>query len=216
MARPEAQLQSLIARLRGGGDLNQSHVTELMMEVRQILEKRNKKEKFPILNLYCNWIAHIQINKSKIGYQMLYEITEIIAKHYNTTDTDAMIREISKVFSLEDLRRSLLVIFKEISLPTFLFDNHDNWHAFLQILISKLLEKGIELPNPATGQAKEWEEKIVAAGACVTTPHGKGFSAKRISIIAHDGKAHWNVEIREIAGTLLAGPLHIADKETVK
>ncbi len=53
-----------INRILSQNKWSESDIYNVMTNFRQLLEENNLKEKYQILNLYCNWTLHTNITQS--------------------------------------------------------------------------------------------------------------------------------------------------------
>lgn len=52
-------------------DWSESDVYNIMTNIRKHLEIHKQKDKYNILNLYCNWVLHASIQESILAYKVL-------------------------------------------------------------------------------------------------------------------------------------------------
>jgi hypothetical protein len=119
----------------------------MMVHIREILERSKNKDKFPILNLYCNWTVHTEIEGSTPGYRILARITDILM---NSNDPNIWDHQISQELSSAILRQELITLFSENRISTHIFDSAATWTMFGQHFFKAILNKKLRYPqNPA-------------------------------------------------------------------
>ena len=135
----------LLKRINNSKGFDGDNILALMNEVRELLSYRKTKNKYPVLNLYCNWCHHYELEDSKTIYNILEKITEILWKENEVGSL--FTRQINKLLSMEELREQLLELFLSEKIPDYLFSIPENWHEFKKRLLSKIVKKPIQFPN---------------------------------------------------------------------
>lgn len=72
---------SRINRVLSQDKWTESDVYNVMANLRQLLEAENLKDKFQILNLYCNWTLHVSLKQSVAAYRMLERISDALINY---------------------------------------------------------------------------------------------------------------------------------------
>lgn len=106
-------------------------VVYVLSRIRKILEITREKSKYPILNLYCNWVLHSEITETegKKVNLMLREFIEVPENKYKLS------------FHL-DFLRELNDFLNKNALPTF---NNGKWIKFRFLLTNIISETPIEV-----------------------------------------------------------------------
>jgi hypothetical protein len=53
------------------GDITKSTVHRFMALLRELLEERNERKKYPFLTMFCDWSLHTKLDRSKAGDDLL-------------------------------------------------------------------------------------------------------------------------------------------------
>jgi len=94
----------------------ESQIFCIFIRIRKALELAKCKEKYNLLNFYCNWLLHIEIEKVPKKYK------EKIIKQ------DSL--GIISFIHLSDLRKELRDFFKEFNLSWSVISNEKEWLSF--------------------------------------------------------------------------------------
>lgn len=125
--------------------ISESDVSYSMSLIRKTIEdlSENDKEKFVILNFFCDWCLHAKIDKSIPGMEILQRMNEILVNEKNYGDVNG---EMKKTISFEVLRNELKGILQFIKLPTDVVTNDGKWGNFLLNLIEIILDCPLKFP----------------------------------------------------------------------
>jgi hypothetical protein len=52
-------------------DINASTVHRFMVLLRELLEERNERKKYPLLTMFCDWSVHTKLDRSQAGNDLL-------------------------------------------------------------------------------------------------------------------------------------------------
>lgn len=72
---------SRINRVLSQDKWTESDIYNVMTNLRQLLESENLKDKYQILNLYCNWTLHVSLKQSVAAYRMLERISDALINY---------------------------------------------------------------------------------------------------------------------------------------
>ena len=155
MSKEIKRLKNCIDSISFKQRLSQSDVVRMLSVIRQYLEKKKIKGKYPQLNFFCNWVLHTELSDSSVCYRMLEKIGDayLLALgdkkiHEDSSETpQKFIDKVSDFFAINVLRKELILLFRILDLPLYLFGNQKNWQQFSNALIQELLEKPIKYPN---------------------------------------------------------------------
>jgi len=123
-----------------------SDVSYTMSLTRQILEKNRLKNKYQILNFYCNWCLHPELTRSMHCYWILEQIADALVIYADKNPND-FTKRISEIISFKNLKKEINALFKEKRIPRFLFKSLENWNKFISLLIQIVKEKPIKFPD---------------------------------------------------------------------
>ncbi|MFW0714430.1 hypothetical protein [Pedobacter sp. N23S346] len=127
-------------------DLGVSDLESLMVNIRLVLEIEKLKEKYNILNLYCNWCMHAKIQDSITVYRILEYITQaIISYEQNPDDSEWIHDAVINGLKFHELQLEIIDFIKRFSLDIEMFSNDDFWKGIGRSLIDNLIERQITL-----------------------------------------------------------------------
>ena len=66
MDHPHPLVEKLDVELRRPIE-NELQVVYIFVALRKLLEHDGKKDAYPVLNFYCNWVVHTRLSKSPIA-----------------------------------------------------------------------------------------------------------------------------------------------------
>src|ERR1700720_1442427 len=98
------QLAAKLEKIENRNHLDDDGVVRLMSLFRQHLELNNLKQRFPVLQFYCNWTLHDRLDQqSKL---LLSQIPQIIQDPNELNPND----RINEAISLQRLRSEILKV----------------------------------------------------------------------------------------------------------
>jgi len=118
-------------------------VSYFMFKIRLLLEINNQKGRYKILNHYCNWLLHKNLDKG-ISPEIIKEISSLFTK--NITKNEFVI-EINEILSI----KKLIVELKEMLYINigfkhqYTFENDQFWINFLIIFLKEIKLKPLLL-----------------------------------------------------------------------
>lgn len=187
-----------ITRLLSGDELTKSDVINLMSQLRICLETDNLRRQYPYLTMYCDWTVHPQLSRSALAFQVIESIADAIINNPNAPNTLAFFDDITKAFLFEELRTDCIKVSTHYGTPGKFCTNNDIWNAFLEFLISILIERPLAFPestilpkNVAPIYNRIQRKWILAFKNTI--------GIKKVSFVLgtgeHEGKVLWNVEL---------------------
>ncbi len=90
-------------------DLTEAEVGHLFTLVRKLIERVPKSDRpqYALLKFYCDWTVHSKIDRSEEGAKIIEKVHDIILKHFNKSNTNELITDLTSVLSLDDARKQL-------------------------------------------------------------------------------------------------------------
>lgn len=176
----------------------------LFSQVRVILEKKKQKINYPHLSMVCDWYLHSEIDRSKEGYKIIEKIGKLIINNITNTDTENLIRGISRTFGMNKLKNELKDFFVSYKINTIIVEDK-NWERVIINIANDLKDIPIKIPEKTKTYKNMYEslETIAKEGKVANwekvIPIG-------ISIYLKDNAFFWNVEMNSginITGALL-------------
>jgi hypothetical protein len=139
-----SKLRELLTRDK----LSQSDITAFMVNMRLLLERGNLKHKYRVLNLYCNWFLHVEIDRDREAVRVLGELVRALI---DAAKTDAGSEElhsaIAQAISCERLRLDIISVLGHYGLPDICFRDPAVWHSLLSVLLGILIDRPLIAPS---------------------------------------------------------------------
>jgi hypothetical protein len=114
-----------------------------MQKIRLLLEIDNTKEKYKILNHYCNWLFHKNLDRGISPFI----IEEISASFENAKSNNDCIKKISNALSVKKLVVELKeTLYKNIGFKyDYIFEHDEFWINFITIVLNELKSRPLLL-----------------------------------------------------------------------
>ncbi|OGZ70255.1 MAG: hypothetical protein A2904_01150 [Candidatus Staskawiczbacteria bacterium RIFCSPLOWO2_01_FULL_33_9] len=121
-------------------------VVYVLAEIRKLLEGNKIKSVYPILNFYCNWALHPEIDKTSSVRSILEKIEQgILSKKYNVWAVWAMI-------DFEEFHREMGLFLNKFDIVDQ-FGNRKYWENFRTLLVDILIDCPLK---PSYGDIEEF------------------------------------------------------------
>ena len=144
---PRVKLRAMFPKSPGKYNFSDNDAISMMVFTRELLEKSKNKSKFPVLNLFCNWTVHTELEGSISAYRILAAITDIFL---STNDQDERAHLISQELSSTQLRQELIKLYTTYRIPTHIFESAATWTMFGRHFFKAILGKRLRYPpNPS-------------------------------------------------------------------
>ncbi len=144
---PRVKLRAMFPKSPGKYNFSDNDAISMMVFTRELLEKSKDKSKFPVLNLFCNWTVHTELEGSISAYRILAAITDIFL---STNDQDERAHLISQELSSTQLRQELIKLYTTYRIPTHIFESAATWTMFGRHFFKAVLGKRLRYPpNPS-------------------------------------------------------------------
>jgi len=131
-----SDIQRKLAKIAVSGFLPEDTVRVLLDLFRQHLEANGLQLQYRILMFYCNWSLHVRLDKG-IVQDILDDISTVLADPSEKAPND----RINEILSLARLRSEIRQVLNSAGIKSVLFDSHQDWKAFLDLLTPALLDK---------------------------------------------------------------------------
>ncbi|MBS5907304.1 MAG: hypothetical protein KIC84_08760 [Dysgonomonas mossii] len=131
-----------------------------MTNFRQLLEENNLKEKYQILNLYCNWTLHTNITQSISAYRMLERISDALIQYGVGEYEEGRVSDIViETIALHELFEEIMDLSKKYQIEASVkFQNIDTCYLFTGELLLILLEKPLIIDYNSIKRNKKLEK----------------------------------------------------------
>ncbi len=204
------RIKNILNNINRKNSINIDQMSSIMLQTRQIIEFEKLKEEYKFLNLYCNWLLHTQLQDSKIIYYILEEANKVIFQNPNRNgnDTNCIIKQISTLLSIENLKNDFIKIYKLKKLPIFLFDNQENWRKFISLLLLEISDKPLKFPEKIKEKSahkgfkkaykvysKMRNSSTVIPFSSTDTPSSEPAFVQGLTIISNNKKGYFEIQL---------------------
>lgn len=119
---------------------------EILRLTRLIIEQNGLRKKYPVLTLYCDWVQHTNIHKNSQAWDILESVNDALVAH--SGNPDFLVTDVSRAFSLTELRREMKDLYTRKRIRTDILDSLGNWKdGFLGALFDDLCNRPIEFQD---------------------------------------------------------------------
>lgn len=183
------RIEHWFERLRQpSGKMTREDVCFLMVQTRHLIEASATPDKYRLAAFYADWTVHTALDRSPVCFEMLRDITHLIAENMAPTSPD-LPSKVSEVIGMPRLRAELIALFRDNNLPVTVFEYYENWKGFGMFLLWHLAGQPIGWPADRKGRARAIREEMLA----LPRPHN--IAAEALAIVDHEGKYHWMLEM---------------------
>ncbi len=144
-----SRLQESLDRL-ASKPIEPEHVSRIMQLARQVIEESGAKKRFGVLNLYCDWLVHVAIDRSDAGQNILAEIDDIVfARQRNNVFSPQVVQE---AMSLNKMRDEFKSVCSEASVAEDLTSSNERWGQFTTLMLRDLCAKRLHYKQGKTNK----------------------------------------------------------------
>ena len=119
--------------------IDQSTVSRLMLLSRQVIEETKKKDRYPVLNLFCDWILHPKLDR-KDAQNVLAAVEKALSEEMHFT-ADTFMATISP----RRLRDQMIALFTANTVDPTIADNTHYFVPIATLLTEDVSRKPLEL-----------------------------------------------------------------------
>lgn len=136
--------------------MTESDICYLVVLIRKLIEclPNRFRKRFAILEFYCNWAVHVQIDRSLQALKLLSKGNSVIFRLRKVPNNNLIINEITKIISFLILKQEIKKFFRAFGLDDNLTENKAHWVNFVKCFIEIIL--GIPLTIPKDKDRKEF------------------------------------------------------------
>jgi hypothetical protein len=187
-----------------GEQMRREDVCFLMVQARHLIETADDPESYRVAAFYADWAVHSALDRSPVCFEVLRDITCVLAENLNPTRPD-LTREISRIIGFPRLRSELMSLFRENGLSVVLFDYRENWHGFVTFLLGFLAGQPIGFPENPTGRAKKIREEMLAL------PRPGNIAVEKLAVVDYEDVCHWQLQVSGDKRITIMGQVEIAE-----
>ncbi len=141
---PREKLREMFPGEPGRYKLSDNDAISTMVFTRELLEASSAKARFSVLNLFCNWTVHTELEGSRVAYRLLAKVTDILL---STDDPGMRSQLISEQLSSARLRQEFIDLYSENEIPKLIFDSAAGWVMFGRHFFKSILGKPLTFPQ---------------------------------------------------------------------
>ena len=143
---PSEKLKALFPSTPGRYKFSDNDAIATMVFTRELIEKGKTYAQFPVLNLFCNWNVHTELDGSKSVYRILATLTDILL---STSDVNDRTKQISQELSTARFRQEIIELYSRNGISTHIFESGATWMMFGRHFFKAILGKKLHYPKNA-------------------------------------------------------------------
>jgi hypothetical protein len=160
---PLVPLRRELDRMTHGGRVTKAEILNLFRLIRLTLDANRLRSSFPTCAVYCDWLQHTALDRNPGVLPLIEAIDSIFCVPTDKANFESEQKTILDALGLVALRRELLNLFDQMSLPNSLLTSMSNWYATVSVLIEDLVGRPLIFSIPPTSKAgKDALARIVA------------------------------------------------------
>ena len=133
----------------------------ILVEIRKLLERNNIKFKYSVLNFYCNWVLHSEIERIEPEFQIMLEELE---KTIRSSNYDPMIPE--KILNFELFQKDFQKFINDFSIS---YNVREKWVAIRKLLINAISDFPLKIKQGAVEEFNFTHSKDYKEAECIIT-----------------------------------------------
>lgn len=150
------ELNNFLPGIYKVGKISRQDVHFIVGKIREILEiKGVYKNKYPELNLFCNWCFHPELTGSETVFKALIRISKSIADCLNegmsneekVKHTKTFISISANILDIPRLRVGLKSVLENFGIDAKIATEKIWWDSFVQLLVQEVSEKPLKFPD---------------------------------------------------------------------
>jgi len=122
------------------GDVSLSTTQRLMDLLREFLEEKGIRTRYPLLGMYCDWSLHSRLNRSLAGTSLLDLLDQVWA---NSHVVDEQIQSLVRQLSPQMLRDQMLEVLRNALIWPAAIQNDECFRRIVHWLVADLAGKPI-------------------------------------------------------------------------
>ena len=149
-----------IRRAIGTNPLREADVHHLFALARKLIERVAAADRgaYALLNFYCDWTLHSEIDRSEAGAKILSDLHEIVADHLKKTDNSTLMSDLSAALSLGEVRHELNALIADYSGVAEAL-NVAVWRGIVPILLEIISHTPLKIA-PKNAKLKKLRQEI--------------------------------------------------------
>lgn len=212
-ARLAERLQRYAAQPGGLAALNGDQVTQIMRQVRRLLEADRIGDRYPHAKLFADWLQHVSLNNA-IALGLLEAV------NLQFIEDGPLELVVPHLLGLIELRQELAALCIAYGLSDDLFQTGSLWMIFAGRLLEEIADVPISFPENATSQSQAskicqriWDAAMAADGGAPRTGDPLWFDRLLVEVDESTDDFHWRLEFALSGGDRcgVRGRLYMTD-----
>jgi hypothetical protein len=196
------QVAVKLKAINRAGAFHEDTALALFALIRQHLEASALKTRYKTTAFYCDWCLHVKLDRSQSVKEFLQQIDDVISDDKEPSLND----KINEIISIQRLRNELVQIADSAGVNSNAFSSRAGWKAFLQVLLTSLIDKPI-----VRAKGKQATAKRLAAQFVLEIPDLSDVDKEYLDEFAiSQGAVFWKIRVLPI-GYDLTGPLVVTE-----
>jgi hypothetical protein len=133
------KLKKHLAKM-AAGDISDSTTNRLMALLRQLLEERNERSRYPITAMFCDWSLHTKLDRSQAAGALLDLLD---GTWVQTANADQLIQKITDGLNPHKLRAEILQLLGSAFIHAGVVLDDRSFAAAMDHLLAELVDKPI-------------------------------------------------------------------------
>jgi hypothetical protein len=114
---------------------------------RELLELTKSKNKFKVVNFYCNWAFHPELDKGAWLAKFFENLNDAVQEEKSQHDCDHLLKRISEEISLNRMRFELIDFLNLNGINGNILKRDDLWFAITITIVDDLIDKKLKFPK---------------------------------------------------------------------
>jgi hypothetical protein len=123
------------------------NVVPFLKYSRELLELTKSKNKFRLVNFYCNWVFHPELDKGTWLARFFENLNDAYQEEKSQADCDHFLQRISEEISLNRMRFELIDFLNLNGINGNILKKDDLWYAFTIVILDDLIGKKLKFPK---------------------------------------------------------------------
>ena len=150
---PLVPLRRELDRMAQGGQVAKAEILNLFRLIRMTLDAKEFRASFPTCAVYCDWLQHTELDRNPGVLPLIEAIDSIFCVPSDKADLNTEVKTILDALGLVALRKELLSLFGQMSLPNTLLTGMSNWYSTVSVLIEDLVGRPLIFSVPPASKA---------------------------------------------------------------
>src|ERR1700679_3009352 len=109
-------------------------VVYFFVELRKLMERTKTKEKYPVVNFYCNWVVHIRLSNSPVADGFVHLIDNGLAEMLSGNLSGELRQKLNDLVNDNLLRAERQECLEFLTLPSSADWSIERWSTFRHML----------------------------------------------------------------------------------